>query len=59
MVPSEQIQALADQIAAAFQPEQIILFGSYAYGTPGRHSDVDLLVGFRASFGMKRMWYHQ
>ena len=27
-----------------FQPEQVILFGSYAYGQPDEHSDVDLLV---------------
>lgn len=27
-----------------FQPEQVILFGSYAYGNPTEHSDVDLLV---------------
>ena len=27
-----------------FHPEQIILFGSYAYGNPDEHSDVDLLV---------------
>jgi len=27
-----------------FHPEQLILFGSYAYGEPGEHSDVDLLV---------------
>ena len=27
-----------------FHPEQVILFGSYAYGHPDRHSDVDLLV---------------
>ncbi len=27
-----------------FQPQQIILFGSYAYGEPDDHSDVDLLV---------------
>jgi predicted nucleotidyltransferase len=27
-----------------FHPEQVILFGSYAYGTPDEHSDVDLLV---------------
>jgi uncharacterized protein len=25
-------------------PEKIILFGSYAYGTPTEHSDIDLLV---------------
>lgn len=27
-----------------FRPEQVILFGSYAYGHPNRDSDVDLLV---------------
>jgi uncharacterized protein len=27
-----------------FHPEQVILFGSYAYGAPDEHSDVDLLV---------------
>ena len=27
-----------------FQPEQVILFGSYACGQPNRHSDVDLLI---------------
>lgn len=34
------LQVLADQ----FHPEQIILFGSYAYGEPTPDSDVDLLV---------------
>jgi predicted nucleotidyltransferase len=32
------------QIAAQFDPERIILFGSHAYGTPNADSDVDLLV---------------
>ena len=27
-----------------FQPEQVILFGSYAYGSPDLNSDVDLVV---------------
>ena len=27
-----------------FRPEQVILFGSYAYGLPSRDSDVDLLI---------------
>jgi predicted nucleotidyltransferase len=27
-----------------FHPEQVILFGSYAYGHPGTHSDIDLLI---------------
>ena len=36
--------SVADKIAKQFQPERIILFGSYAYGTPNEDSDVDLLV---------------
>jgi predicted nucleotidyltransferase len=32
------------RIAARFRPEKIILFGSYAYGTPHPESDVDLMV---------------
>ena len=27
-----------------FKPDKIILFGSFAYGEPNEHSDVDLLV---------------
>jgi len=34
------LQVLVEQ----FHPEQVILFGSYAYGNPDEHSDVDLLV---------------
>jgi predicted nucleotidyltransferase len=34
------LRALVEQ----FHPEQVILFGSYAYGEPDEHSDVDLLV---------------
>ncbi len=44
MVPRHEIQKYADQIARRFHPEQIILFGSHAYGTPDRDSDVDLMV---------------
>ena len=31
-------------LAAALQPEQILLFGSYAYNEPNEDSDIDLLV---------------
>lgn len=39
-----EIQRYCDAIAAAFKPEKIILFGSYAYGKPTRDSDVDVMV---------------
>ena len=44
MIEISQILSVADKIAKQFQPERIILFGSYAYGTPTEDSDVDLLV---------------
>jgi uncharacterized protein len=34
-------------VARQFKPERIILFGSYAQGTPRKDSDVDLLVVLR------------
>ena len=44
MIEVEHILDLADRIAQSFRPERILLFGSYAYGTPADDSDVDLLV---------------
>jgi predicted nucleotidyltransferase len=43
-IPMSAIRRYARAVAAKFQPEKIILFGSYAYGTPHDDSDVDLLV---------------
>ena len=43
-VTRRQIAAAARHIAREFNPEKIILFGSYAYGKPTPDSDVDLLV---------------
>jgi predicted nucleotidyltransferase len=43
-VPKAAIRRFARQIAEQFHPDKIILFGSYAYGTPHADSDVDILV---------------
>jgi predicted nucleotidyltransferase len=43
-ISMQAIRAVVKQIAEKFQPEKIILFGSYAYGQPKPESDVDLLV---------------
>jgi predicted nucleotidyltransferase len=43
-IPMRVIRRFARQVADRFQPDKIILFGSYAYGTPHEDSDVDLLV---------------
>lgn len=43
-IPMRVIRAVVNQIANNFSPDEIILFGSYAYGKPTPWSDVDLLV---------------
>ena len=44
MVKRSKIRAYSEAIAREFHPQKIVLFGSYAYGTPTENSDVDLLV---------------
>jgi predicted nucleotidyltransferase len=39
-----EIQQVVQQIVERFRPQRVILFGSYAGGTPTADSDVDLLV---------------
>jgi predicted nucleotidyltransferase len=43
-IPMRVIRRFARQVAEKFHPDKIILFGSYAYGTPHDDSDVDILV---------------
>jgi predicted nucleotidyltransferase len=43
-VPLAAIQGFARQVVERFAPDQIIMFGSYAYCTPHADSDVDILV---------------
>lgn len=38
------IKNVCDQIVGGFNPDKIILFGSYARGTENEDSDIDLLV---------------
>jgi len=44
MVKRSKISAFSQAIARKFRPRKIVLFGSYAYGTPTESSDVDLMV---------------
>ncbi len=43
-VTDELLQEITRRIVAAFDPEKVILFGSYAYGQPHIYSDIDLFV---------------
>jgi predicted nucleotidyltransferase len=46
--PAQDVSALLDWIVerlrTGYAPQKIILFGSYAYGTPDEGSDIDLLI---------------
>ena len=48
MISAREIQATCDDIVRAFSPLRVILFGSYAYGTPTEESDVDMFVVMEA-----------
>jgi len=43
------LDEIVRRLVAEFQPEQIILFGSHAWGTPTKDSDLDLWVIVSAS----------
>ncbi|NJM69290.1 MAG: nucleotidyltransferase domain-containing protein [Scytonema sp. RU_4_4] len=38
------IEEITRRLVALLNPEEIILFGSYAWGTPHQHSDLDLCI---------------
>jgi len=44
MITQNKIYEIVNRIVEGYQPKQIILFGSYAYGTPNEDSDLDLFV---------------
>ena len=44
MPVAEALPEVVQRIVQTLQPERIVLFGSYADGTPTSDSDVDLLV---------------
>ena len=48
-VTEEILAEIVRRLIAALDPEKIILFGSYAYGSPSKNSDVDLLVMMQTS----------
>jgi len=41
---ADRLEPYLRVIVERFSPDKIVLFGSYAYGQPDEHSDVDLLV---------------
>jgi predicted nucleotidyltransferase len=53
----KSLRPAIQKIVSELNPEKVILFGSYAYGTPNPHSDVDLLVIMETRASLKeRSW---
>lgn len=53
----KSLRPAIQKIVRELDPEKIVLFGSYAYGTPNPHSDVDLLVIMKTKSSHKdRSW---
>ena len=44
MIDQKTIDEIRDIIVETYQPEKIVLFGSYANGNPTEDSDLDLLI---------------
>ncbi len=44
IIPESKIREITETIVKVIDPDKIILFGSYAAGTPNENSDIDLLV---------------
>jgi len=43
-ITNEVIAEVTHHIVAELDPEEVILFGSYAWGTPHKYSDLDICV---------------
>jgi hypothetical protein len=68
--PRYPVHKIADQLVPylrllleKFHPQQVFLFGSYVYGKPTEHSDVDLLIikpleqsPVREAISIRRAW---
>jgi predicted nucleotidyltransferase len=44
MLDSSKIELIKARLIQTYQPREIYLFGSYAWGKPDNDSDIDLLV---------------
>ena len=43
-IQSDLLNETVERLKTEFQPEEIYLFGSHAWGTPNEDSDIDLMV---------------
>ena len=57
MISSHIIQNVTARLVDTYEPLEIYLFGSYAWGTPDNESDLDLLVVVAQS--AEKKWYRR
>lgn len=52
----EVLQTIVQRLVDVLHPEEIVLFGSHAYGEPREESDVDLLVIMQTDVPLRERW---
>lgn len=55
MIDVKILEEVKSRLIKTYNPLEIYLFGSYAWGTPDEESDLDLLVVIQ---NYKQDWYH-
>lgn len=50
------IEKITKKIVSEYNPQKVILFGSYAYGDPDENSDFDLLVVKETDMNPMERW---
>jgi len=50
MINKKTINEVRDKLVKAYNPLEIYLFGSYAWGKPNKDSDLDLLIIVKKSY---------
>ena len=57
-IPESTLQTMTECLVHEFSPEQVILFGSHAWGIPTEDSDLDLMVVVKdsAHSPLQRIW---
>ncbi len=67
MIDIEKLKPKIIELLMPLKPKKIILFGSYAYGTPNEDSDIDLYIvtsddfipkNFEDSFKIKKEYFN-
>ncbi len=53
MIDQSDLKAITHRIVAAYDPERIYLFGSYAKGEMTKRSDIDLIIVKRSNLPRK------